>query len=273
MITTEDIQDYLSNIHKLQIEMMDEVKRICDKYNINYFLTFGTLLGAVRHKGFIPWDDDVDFGMLRAEYNRFMDVAEKELDPKFRIETIFSMEDNCLLFAKLKYKGTKMVDYYNSGLKQNHEIWIDIFPFENATTDLKERKKQEKRIVLLQRVLFGKCHYKHDRKILYYCRNLFGAVYPGSKLRIKQLLVKESRKFENESSNIVRSAGSPFVYYDKNKIQDTIDYQFEGKNYKGLRDYDSILTLWYGDYMKLPPEDKRYNYQHKILDVSFGNNC
>ena len=272
MISTDSIQDYLTKIHKLQIEMMDEVKRICDKHNINYFLAFGTFLGAVRHKGFIPWDDDVDLGMLRADFNRFMDIAQTELDPKFRVENIFSMEDNCFLFAKIKYKGTKMVDFYTNGLKQHHEIWIDIFPFENYTHDLKERKKHERKLVFLQRVLFGKCHYKHEKKIVYFCRNILGALYPASKNRVKQLLEQESRKFENVPSDVVRGAGSYFQY-DKSKLEDTVEYEFDGKSYRGVHDYHSILTQRYGDYMKLPPEDQRYNYQHKILEVSFGSEC
>lgn len=148
VVDSNNINLYLNKIHEIELQMMSEFKRICDKYNIDYFLMFGTMLGAVRHKGFIPWDDDVDFGMLRSEYNRFMDIVSDELNPKFRIENIFSMEDNCFLFSKIKYKGTEMVDFYNNGLKQNHEIWIDIFPFENGTGNLIERKKQEKKLLL-----------------------------------------------------------------------------------------------------------------------------
>lgn len=119
-------------------------------------------------------------------------------------------------------------------------------------------------------MLFGKCHYKNESRVKYYIRVVLGTLYPGNKVRIKKLLEQESRKYENEKSDIVRGAGFKFVYFDKSKLSELSEYEFEGKKIKGIKDYDYVLRLLYSDYMNLPPEEERYNYHHKILSVSFG---
>ena len=90
----------LESVHKVQLEIANEVKRICDKYNIKYFMIAGTLLGAVRHKGFIPWDDDLDIGMLRNDYNRFIKLAAKDLKEIYYLETWYTSSGYGLPYAK-----------------------------------------------------------------------------------------------------------------------------------------------------------------------------
>lgn len=267
----DNIESYLNDIHTLQIELMLEFKRICDKYQLNYFLAYGTMLGAVRHKGFIPWDDDVDFGMLREDYNRFLKIAPVELDERFRLETIHSMEDNCFLFAKIKYKGTILVDFYNQGLKQNHELWIDIFPFENIVNNADAIKEQDIKLQKYQRILFGKVHYKHKSFVSYVLRNIYGFIHFGKKDAIKDKLETESRKFEQINCEYVRGAGDPYKkLYRKKIFEQLTEYEFEGEYFKGPVLYDEWLSAIYGDYMKLPPLEKRYNFQHQLIKVDLS---
>ncbi len=265
-----DVKAYLERIHALQVEMMLEFRRICEKHNIPYFLDYGTMLGAVRHEGFIPWDDDVDFGMFRPDYDHFLSVVDQELDhEKFRFETIFSERGNCHLMGKMKYKGTKVVDFYNAKCQQNHEVWIDVFTYESVPENEKLRRKQEKKINFYKRILYGKCRYGHHNKLMYLVRRIMGVLYPMSLRRVKQKLTDASCMYHDHESRLVR----PDIlseYYDRSLRATLADYTFEGHRFPGPADYEAYLTQMYGDWRQLPPEAERYNYQHQILDVDLS---
>ena len=94
----------------IQLEMLKEVKRICEEHDIKYFLDSGTLLGAIRHKGFIPWDDDLDVAFIREEYNKFLNVASKELDNRFFLQTWNNDNEYALPFSKIRMNNTKFVE-------------------------------------------------------------------------------------------------------------------------------------------------------------------
>ena len=100
----------LKKVQTLQLEMAKEVKRICEKHGIQYFLDAGTMLGAVRHKGFIPWDDDLDIGFLREEYDKFLQVAPQELSERYYLQNSMSDDDYGMVFSKIRLKGTKFVE-------------------------------------------------------------------------------------------------------------------------------------------------------------------
>ena len=139
----------LKKLHDLQLEMLQDLEKICDKYNLKYFAVFGTALGAVRHNGFIPWDDDMDVGMLRKDYEIFIRVVEKEMGDKYQIMTPEIDKNYACCVTKFQRKGTKFVSYLSDKLNCDQCIFIDVFPFDYiAPTKRKEKAQQLKTVFL-----------------------------------------------------------------------------------------------------------------------------
>ena len=138
----------LNKIHRSEQEILDEITRVCDKNGLRYLLIGGTLLGAIRHNGFIPWDDDLDISMPREDYEKFLGIAPKELGDRFLLEDISTNDEYCYMFSKVKLKNTimrekTMSESYDGG----QGIWVDIFPldytnhFKDSFIKLKWRKR------------------------------------------------------------------------------------------------------------------------------------
>lgn len=122
----------LQDLHKVEIEILDEIDRICRKNNINYCLVGGTLLGAVRHGGFIPWDDDLDVAMPRNDYEKFIDVCKNELSDDFYLHSIETDKTYWLPFIKIRKKYTIFEEKNIAGLGCKTGIYVDIFPLDDA---------------------------------------------------------------------------------------------------------------------------------------------
>ena len=118
----------LQEIHKDLLELLKAFKNVCDKEGIWYTLAFGTVLGAVRHKGFIPWDDDIDIGMTRDNYEKFIKIANTKLSEEFFLQTMETEEETPFYFAKVRKNKTKFIEKYVKDINMNHGIFIDIFP-------------------------------------------------------------------------------------------------------------------------------------------------
>ena len=125
-------EENLKKLHEVEVEILDEVVRICDKYNLDYYLVGGTLIGAIRHKGFIPWDDDLDISMPRADYEKFLEVAPLELDEKYYLENRKYNEKFHLPFTKIKKNNTEFRETFTSSLDNHKGIFVDIFPLDNV---------------------------------------------------------------------------------------------------------------------------------------------
>lgn len=264
-------------LHLCQLLLAAELKRICQKHNIKYFMIAGTLLGAVRHKGFIPWDDDMDFAIMRKDFPKFLTVCRNELGDKFILQDMFSDPHYALPVAKLLLKGTDFTERNAAKNKSQKGIFIDIFPYDNIPDDEKSRKKHNKNTYFLKRLFLAKQGYTIAQKgqtlkslVYFLLKILSGFIL---KKCIRKKLDSELRRFENQNTKKVAALGGAYGYtkesVNREWFNETVDLPFEDITLAAPKDYVEYLTYFYGDYMTPPPEDKRYN-RHGAVEIDFG---
>ena len=268
-------RDVLLKVQKIQLEMARDVKRVCDENGIRYFLYRGTFLGAVRHKGVIPWDDDMDFGMLRKDYEKFCRIANEKLDGKYCFQNWHTDENYALPFGKVRKRGTVFVESKCARLPENG-IYIDIYPLDYAPADPGERKVLAKKLLHLFRIKLMKCGYTpwmEEEKIIWKKRIGYLA-YQFVSLFFSQKALRE--KYEAlvravpEGDTLYEQSALPIAYYfDTQWCAELEDYPYDGAVFSGPRNYDAFLSSLYGDYMELPPADKREN-RHQIKELDLG---
>ena len=130
-------QKTLKKLQENQLEILNEIERICKKNNINFFLVGGTLLGAVRHKGYIPWDDDLDIGMMREDFIKFRNIVANDLDNKYFFDFYDTDKDYYLPFAKVRKNNTTFNEEISKDYDNHKGIFVDIFPFEYSDDNFK----------------------------------------------------------------------------------------------------------------------------------------
>lgn len=261
----------LKKLHEVELEILDEVVKICDKYNLTYFLVGGTLLGAVRHQGFIPWDDDLDVGMPRKDYEKFIKLCSKELNEKYILDNKDTNPKYYLNFIKIRKRDTIFEQDFQENYDGPKGIWLDIFPYDNAKTNTSKKVAIQNKI---NRSIFAILHYKNkfflsNRKL--WIKKIICILFrPVSNRFLLNLQDKVLKWNENkEDYNYFVSSSTTYDYrtelIEKNKYIPTIKLEFEGKLYKVPKEYDYILTRVYGDYMELPPEEKRITHNPRRL--------
>ena len=272
-----DANSITEKLHSCQLLLAAELKRICEKNNIKYFMIAGTLLGAVRHKGFIPWDDDMDFAIMRKDYGKFISVCKTDLGDDFILQDMFSDEHYALTVAKLLLKGTVFTERNASKNKSQKGIFIDIFPYDCIPDDEKLRNKHNKSTYFLKRLFLAKQGYKIAEKgqlvkRVVYALLKFISLFV-SKKHIRNRLDKELRRFENDNTRKVAAIGGAYQYnkesVERKWFEQTVELPFECIPLAAPKDYIEYLTYFYGDYMTPPPEDKRYN-RHGAVELDFG---
>ena len=264
----------LKELHSVEIELLDEFVRICDKYKLTYYLSGGTLLGAVRHNGFIPWDDDIDVSMFRKDYDKFIEIAQKELDSKYYLDAFETNKDYYLPFAKIKKNKTIFDEEESTNVIHHKGIYIDIFPLDNIKNNHKLGKIRALFVRSIVEVMFYKLKIRSLNKVKHPALVLILSLLSKKSLMKwqKHLLTKNKN---DESLYVCALAGS--YAYEKELILREKFYPpkkvvFEGKEYNGMNDNDSYLSQVYGDYMKLPPKEKRVNHMPlKIVFDTEGN--
>lgn len=258
------------------MEIAREIRRVCQENDIRFFLDAGTFLGAVRHQGFIPWDDDMDIGMLREDYERFCRIAPEKLGKDYCFQSWHTDPNYALPFGKVMKRGTIYLESKKTGRLRENGFYIDIFPYDHVPTREAERKVLEKKLNGIYRTKLMCSGYKpwmeNDRVLLY---KRLGYLYYQAKALFSDGEAL-ARRFDRlatacpESGLVCEQEGRCGAFcFELELFQELAAYTFEGEVFPGVRDYDRFLSCMYGDYMTLPPEEKREN-RHQIVEIDFG---
>lgn len=251
----------LTPLHQVELRLMQTVINICDTEKIDYFLIGGSLLGAIRHHGFIPWDDDIDIGMRRSEYQRFIAVANRYLDPdQYFLQTGASDPDYGLSYMKLLDVNT-YIEEKNNVNNAFKGVFVDIFPFDKIPDDEALRRSQMMHFRLEDAAILLKLNYNFVKTPL---RNLLTKRTPQQLAEVnghKQDREGYMRLYEQSDSRTYKNLASQYDY-DKEilsyqELTELKSAPFENLQVKIPRAYDQILTRMYGDYLQLPPTDQR----------------
>lgn len=263
-------------LQEKEIDMVKKLVQICEKYDLKYFMAGGTFLGAVRHKGFIPWDDDIDLGMYRGDYERFLKIAEKELEFPYKIQTYQNCAAHHYYFSHIvdmRYKVRRL----GSLDKREEYIWIDIFPYDGLPDGVRGN------LIYLQLLFYRFCYHMAYFEKINIARN-DRAVWQKIILQLLKIIYKVCKFDKNKwrekidillKKQDIEKCGKIMSFmgvklqreiFPRKVYDNLVDYQFEDMDLKGPSDYDRVLKQMYGDYMSLPPVEKRVSHPMEIVE-------
>jgi len=271
-------ENNIKKLHEVDLQIVKEVVSICDKHNLTYYMIGGTLLGAIRHKGFIPWDDDIDLGMPREDYEKFLEVAPSMLSSNLDIVNYKTDSSYQYYITRVRNKDTKVIEKRICNDTKYTHASIDIFPLDGTPNNKYQRKLYYFKIMALRALmsLSYKDSIDNERKrgileqiflsimIKIPTENLFNPT------RIKNQIDKEMRKYPVKDSDIIGCLMGayrvgemvPRKVYGKGKCYDFEDIKLHGPEYA-----HDFLEIIYGNYMELPPENVRKTH-FKIVEIN-----
>ena len=247
----------------------NEIDRICKENDIKYFMDSGTQLGAIRHGGFIPWDDDFDIGMRRSEFERFIDICRKTLNSEqFYLETAEDVGYG-FSFAKIHLNKTEIIEDFSKNAKVHRGIFVDIFPYDNIPDFFINRKIFLFKNHILKNMIWIKENYGdeiHRKQFQYKVLKLLGMAVPLAvlKQRREQLI----QKYNRIETRCCFTSDYPHNIFQCIWLDDIVRYPFEDTSFLGVRKYDELLQVLYGNYMEIPPIEKRI--VHSNYKVDYG---
>ena len=282
-----EIDDSLKEkIRKIQLKMLEDLNQLCLENDIKLMLGGGSFLGAIRHKGFIPWDDDIDLMMLRDDFEKLLKVLDN-LTKEYEFQYINPQKNSYCTFAKLMYRNSRLIEVGSENIPKLQGVYLDIFIIENIP---------DKKIVSF---FYGlKCNYMQlvsssivmakfpseynkrifmqsfSGKINYFIRKTIGFLYRYQNIEKYFIKVdKTFKKYKDKKTNYVTIQSGRKHYFGeklpKKIFEEFIEYPFENIKVLGPKDYDVYLKNLYGsNYMQLPPIEKRE--KHHCIEILIG---
>lgn len=256
--------DYMKEINidelkKIQFNILDDINNFCKENKIKYWIDCGTLLGAVRHAGYIPWDDDIDIGMLRDDYDKFLKLYNTK-NSRYRLMAAELTNDYYFQFGKVVDTKTLLYEPDENGIKG--AVYVDVFVYDNAPDDDNKLKKMfdkrdlyhKLRIAQIYPDLYDKTSFK--KRIFRFFLSIYLKFLPKNYYTKK--MIKHSKKYVNkETKRVGNFSQLEYVVGDKKIFDSFIELPFENKKYPAPIGYDEWLKAFYGDYMQLPPKEKQ----------------
>lgn len=252
--------DKINILKQEELKILDYVTEICEKNNLKYFLDFGTLIGAIRHEGFIPWDDDIDISMPYDDYCKFIKICTQMNDNSdFFIQTSETDIEYYQFFAKMRKKNTTFLEKDAKFLNYNKGIYIDIFPLESTSKiGIIFKIKLVLAVTLNKICVFIKNPFPFiPFTLAKFIRKIFYPVKAKYINKIIRCLLKNSKE-----KNYFFCLDNGFNFdaiFKKYILSNYKNNKFEGKDYKIPSEYNIYLSKIYGNYMELPPKNMRIN--------------
>ena len=260
--------EIFKKIQKVELEMLKEVDRICRKYKIIYELDGGTLLGAVRYGGFIPWDDDIDIRMLRKDYDKFCDVCQKEFGEKYFWQTYYTDPEYRWEYGRVLKNNTKFVRNDHEMIKSRNGIFLDVFPCDSMPEKGITKLIFNLRSFIARKIGYSVVGARYEKNILK------RGIYKMLALIPMRLVAREYDKlaqmYAEENTKYVRTIGWHWKQESKGYLRSWLtDYEeikFEDMVAFAPKDTDGFLKYMYGDdYMTPPPIEKQVAHHDALL--------
>ena len=262
----------MNKLQECQFKMLKKFIEVCKKYNLRYYLIGGTALGAVRHKGFIPWDDDIDVAMPRPDYDKFI-TLQKDFEDPFFIQTYHSDKNYIYNYAKLRNSSTTFIESYFALNHMNQGVWIDIFPLDGMSYKNVEPKTLGRKVRSSWHQAWAMYPYALKRRFSFrtlyldiplnlcalICSFLNVGQYRNKMLdrQIKKIPFDKALLVGNLLGTDSNKQAMPLEIYGKGSVG-----TFEGIEVMLPENYDEYLTRIYGDYMQLPPKEKQVGHHY-----------
>lgn len=258
------VSNKLKKIWNIELDLLLELLAVCEKHNIKIFAYSGTLLGAVRHKGFIPWDDDMDVAMLREDFDRLIEVTNEFGHPYF-LQHANNDRRYFIDYARLRNSDTTGLITWNQSEEYNNGIFIDIYVLDGMVQDKKKLKNQIWKRTFLRQIIYSyniqniRKDWKGIRRYGLYLLHFFSRFYSYDKWIEKYNLVLAKYTHQTDKLTLMTHDWNIIHKYwcRKDDLKEIIWSEFENYKIPIPKQYDNLLTHCYGDYMKFPPVEQR----------------
>lgn len=252
----------VDDIKKIEVEILLHIDEFCKQNNIIYFLDGGTCLGAVRHKGFIPWDDDIDICMKRDQYEKFIKIYD---DKRYKLLNFKNSSEYYYPFSKVVDSNTHMVEEGCSEIS-DLGVYVDIFPIDNLPDQKEKRRRLQRKVFFLRKMLYPKIYSRkmvdtlpRSKQFAYKIYKLYG--WHNALIKINKILGESSKQYSKLAFDVV-AAAKEYNFVSDSCFHTSVQCEFEGHSFPIPIGYEEYLTALYGNYMELPPIDQRVSHHH-----------